>query len=237
MKVRVLIVEDDPITCQDLKEILTERKFDVVGTAASYERALGLFNSESPDLLLVDVKLKGEKDGIDLVKTIHETSSSSPPTIFLTANSDQNTKKKAFETNPAVFLTKPFNEQDLLISLELAFNNHQNELKSQEDDQILFIKTSDHYARIREQEILYIKAEGSYCKVVTEQQEFVLSCNLNTCAKKLSDKRFVRIHRSYMVNWEKVTAVRQNDVSIGLHKFPIGRSYKQLITDMMRKIS
>lgn len=237
MNIRVLIVEDDPITCQDLKEILGAQKFDVVGTASSYDQALKKFHSYSPDLLLIDVKLKGERDGIDLIEAIHAELDTYPPVVYLTANSDPGTKQRAFETKPAVFLTKPFHEKDLLISLELAFSNYSSAKTSREGEEVFFVKTTDHYIKVHEKEILFVKAEGSYSRITTENKGFLLSTNLNTCAQKLNNPRFIRIHRSYLLNQERITAVDHNEVFIGDHKFPIGRSYKQSVSESLRKIS
>lgn len=221
MKIRVLIVEDDPITRLDLKETLSAEGFEVSGTAASFEQAYKLFRDKKPDVLLVDIKLQGELDGIEFVKVIKEESDVDFPTVYLSANSDRQTRTRAFETNPSIFLNKPFNSKDLLISLELAFNNYSD------NNDLLFIKTADDYIKIAGKDILFVQADGSYCKIVTSDNSYMMSINLNRCADKMKEGKFIRVHRSFLLNIEKITAVNHQNAFIGQDQFPIGRKYKE----------
>lgn len=220
-EIRVLIVEDDPIICQDLSEMLVFQGLNVVGLASSYDQAISVFEVNRPDVLLVDIKLKGEKDGVDLVKKINESHGDIFPVVFLTANSDKETKYRAFNTSPSTFLTKPYNEQDLVNSLELAFNQKSSDMRK------LFVKTSDRYIKVDQNEIRYLKADGSYCRIYTRTNEHLISVNLNQCALKLQRNRFLRIHRSFLVNRREISAVDKQHVYIGNLELPIGRKYKE----------
>jgi len=117
MKLQVLILEDDLITSRDLTEVLTQNGMEVLGVAQSAEKARSLFLSQKPDVILVDIKLKGEEDGISFVKDFN---SHHIPVVYLSANSDAETLKKAYATTPSSFLTKPFDEKDLRPDVQLT---------------------------------------------------------------------------------------------------------------------
>jgi DNA-binding LytR/AlgR family response regulator len=236
-KIKVLIVEDNPITSMDLKEILRQQGFDVIGVAKSYEEATHLFQKKPCDLALVDISLIGEKTGIDFAIYLQQSNNHKIPVVFLTANSDEETKRQAFELMPAAFLLKPFKPENLLNALELAFSNS---ARFREDhmnySEPIFIKDQKEYAKIYENEILFVKANGSYCEVVTESKQYLLSLNLNSCIKRLNPKNFLRIHRSYLINKEMITELNNSFVQVRDHKLPVGRSYKESILTSMRKL-
>lgn len=93
MTIKVLIIEDDPITSLDLKEILISNGFHVSQAAKSFEEGLSAYQNTNPDVLLVDINLNGDKDGIDLVESLQQEYDIFP-VVFLTANSDFQTKKE-----------------------------------------------------------------------------------------------------------------------------------------------
>ncbi|ADR22756.1 hypothetical protein MATR_33980 [Marivirga tractuosa] len=236
MTIKVLIIEDDPITSLDLKEILISNGFHVSQAAKSFEEGLSAYQNTNPDVLLVDINLNGDKDGIDLVESLQQEYDIFP-VVFLTANSDFQTKKRAYSTNPSVFLTKPFREGDLINSLELAFYNF-TKLKSKDiNNKAFFIKTNSEYAKVMEVDILFIKAEGSYCRIITSDKEYLISKNLTNCAQELQFEHFIRVHRSYLVNSRKIASVDTQNLYIDGCAIPIGRNYKSSVREIINKLS
>ncbi len=226
MKLKVLVVEDDPLTAHDLKEVLCAHKFEVVGICKSYEEALTTFHRKEPEAILADIKLNGDLDGIDLVNEINKTEVVCP-VVYLTGNSDLETKARAFDTNPAVFLTKPFNSETVVASLELAFDRfNKNPSLNVAVESDLFVKKGDQYYKLNTRDILGLQAEGSYSKIFTTNGEFIISGNLKFYVHKF-DNFFTRIHRSYLVNRHKVTSIDANHVYLEGLKLPIGRKYKE----------
>ncbi|MEQ8239593.1 MAG: response regulator transcription factor [Cyclobacteriaceae bacterium] len=232
----VLIIEDDPITRQDLKEVLSTHGFTIAGTAINHTQGLQKYLSTQPDVLLVDVKLGEDKDGVDLVNTIKTNYQSEIPVVFLTANSDEETKRRAFFTQPASFLTKPFSKRNLMMALELAFEKSIVNKDSGESNQYLFLKEKDSYAKVRLADILYLKADGSYCSLVTFDRAYLLSSNLSHSMQKFNLEKFVRIHRSFVVNIDHVTSMDTNNVHLGNYSFPIGRHYKKEVIKKIQRI-
>ncbi|MBV6646218.1 MAG: response regulator [Cyclobacteriaceae bacterium] len=239
MKARVLIVEDNPITSQDLKEILTQSDMEVTGVARSTSEALSIFQANPPDVALVDIKLQGDSDGIEFVHLVHEEHQ--VPVVYLTANSDRETVERAFGTNPASFLTKPFDDQDVILAIELAFKTHFSRavsFRTQRDAlPFVFLKSGNRFEKVELSTILYVEADGSYCKVVAGDKMYTLTGNLTHFSDKIDNVVFLRVHRSYIVNIENVTGVDSNYVFVGDKPIPVGRSYKPDVGKLLKRFS
>lgn len=118
MKSRILIVEDESIVALDIQNRLEEHNFDVIGIVSSGSRAIEKAYSESPDLILMDINLKGSIDGIETASLIKRRIDC--PIIFLTAFADEKTLQKAKISDASGYILKPFRENELLITIDLA---------------------------------------------------------------------------------------------------------------------
>lgn len=126
--INVLIVEDEPLIAQDIKMFLDNIDFSVAGIAHNSTRALDYLANRNPDAVLLDISIKGDKDGIDLAEIINEKYKI--PFIYLTSHSDKMTVERAKHTLPYGYIVKPFDERDLLTSLEMAVYRHAQQNKS-----------------------------------------------------------------------------------------------------------
>lgn len=138
MSARILIVEDESIVALDLRNRLEALGYEVVGSARSAARALELARGEMPDLVLMDINLQGEVDGIDVAETIQ--SQLSLPVVFLTAFSDSTSLERATEARAYGYLLKPFHERELTITIQMALYKHAMEGRLA-DQQDLFAAT------------------------------------------------------------------------------------------------
>ena len=116
-KEKILIVEDEFVVANDLKQILNKNGFDVIGVASSAPQARTMIASKKPDWVLLDIMLKGNETGIDLAR---ELILSKTPFLFVSANTDQQTLEEVKKTQPYGFMVKPFRQKDLLVMLEIA---------------------------------------------------------------------------------------------------------------------
>ncbi|MBN2103649.1 response regulator [bacterium] len=119
---KILVVEDEEITALEIENSLKEVGYEVIGLAASYHEAIDYVVSSRPDLVLMDIKLKGDYDGIRTAEDIHKIYDI--PVVYLTAYSDMNTLSRAKKTHPYNFITKPFNDYDLRASIMIALNHY-----------------------------------------------------------------------------------------------------------------
>lgn len=123
---RILIAEDEHIVALDLRGVLEDLEYEVVGTAASAADVLRKVEAERPDLILMDIKLRGGTDGIHAATVLR--AQYQIPIVYLTANSDSNMLHRALETEPAGYLVKPYNAGTLRTTIEVAFRRHGSEL-------------------------------------------------------------------------------------------------------------
>ena len=126
--VRVLIVEDEPMIAEDISDFLDDMNFKSVGIAYDSETALDMLINRHPDIALLDISIEGSLNGIEVAKIIRDKYNI--PFIFLTSHSDKDTLDEAKKTIPYGYIVKPFNEKDLLSSLEMALYRFSNEKKS-----------------------------------------------------------------------------------------------------------
>lgn len=129
--IKILVVEDEFIVAADLKARLNKMGYKVVGTAASGLEAIEKVWRESPDIVLMDIVLKGDMDGIAAAEAIKQ--GYNLPIIFLTAYADQNTFSKAKLTEPFGYVCKPFQEKNLKMAIEVAIQRHSIETQQQRD--------------------------------------------------------------------------------------------------------
>jgi len=126
MAVRILLVEDEAITAMDLQRKLEFWGYDVVGVAYSGETAVELAEKHHPDLILMDIILRGSLTGVDVAKEIQGLEI---PVVFISAHSEDSTMEKAREVEPYGYLIKPFDEKELLFTIELAMQRHRSQLQ------------------------------------------------------------------------------------------------------------
>ncbi|MBL7821052.1 MAG: response regulator transcription factor [Saprospiraceae bacterium] len=120
-KVRVLIVEDEPLIAENIAMYLNNHDYEVVGIAYDYEEAILKLEHEKPDIALLDINLEGNRDGIDVGKFIQEQMGI--PFVFLSSYSDKNTLERAKIVKPSGYLVKPFHEKSLMATLEISLSN------------------------------------------------------------------------------------------------------------------
>lgn len=126
-KSKILIVQDEKITAEDLKNTLANLGYEVTGIASSTETLYTCLNLEMPDLVIIDIYLKGKKDGIELASEIKDKYHL--PVIYLTAYSDSDILERAKITEPFGFILKPFQERELHSNIEMALHKNRMELR------------------------------------------------------------------------------------------------------------
>jgi diguanylate cyclase len=124
--VKILIVEDELLIANNLARKLTTLGYQVVEIVSSGEKAIQMVAEKQPDLVLMDVVIKGEIDGIETASQIHKKYDI--PIIYLTAYADGETLNRAKATNPLGYIVKPFKEKELQVTIEIALQKHQDDL-------------------------------------------------------------------------------------------------------------
>ena len=120
-KVKIMIVEDESIVALDLSMRLQKEGYDMVGIASNSDDAINIFTEQKPDLVLMDINIKGHKDGIETAAALKKIQD--VPLIFLTAFSQNEYVTRAKTVNPSAYLVKPFNNDSLHTSIQIAIHN------------------------------------------------------------------------------------------------------------------
>jgi len=237
MEIKVLIVEDEVLVAEEIAADLEDYGFEITDIAISSEECFNSIKKNLPSVILMDINIKGNKDGIETANCINKIHSI--PIIYLTANTDSKTIDRALTTSPNAFISKPYTKKDLTTSLELAFNKHnQLHLKNLPKDEAtsFFVKNGDYYTKINVNDIEYIEADGSYCNIYTNTKTFTVSSNLNHFQDQQSNTIFVRVHRSYIINIKKVEAFDKNSVIINSKIIPISKPHQKEIFKLFTKL-
>ncbi len=227
---KIGIVEDDFLIAESLVETLTQIGYDTTEPVRTFDDALQMIETQSPDLVLLDIEIHGEKTGIDVGIHIHENYQL--PFIFLTAFSDSATIDKAKKANPYAYLVKPFSEGDLYATIEVALTNFNAQKRHKttqpiDSNKTIFIKNGDLFEKVETEKILYIECENVYLNIYTStDKRFVIRAKIEEFLNELSNSNFIQIHRSYAVNWQHIEGIDASNVIINKQSLPIGKSYK-----------
>lgn len=228
---RILIVEDDMIIAANISLQLTNLGYEVTGIVSRGEEAVHHAKTNAPDILLLDVNLKGTMNGFDTAKAIQNFKDI--PIIYLTANNDEASFALAKETRPWAFITKPFNKLNLQRTIELVvaqikekrgYGPLADQMEVMADR--IFVRHNGNMEKILLLDILYVEADRNYCKIVTETNSHLITCTLKTMEEKLPKSNFVRVHRSYLVNLSKLDVVAEHHIEIKRKVIPLSKSHK-----------
>jgi DNA-binding LytR/AlgR family response regulator len=251
VKVKLLIVEDEILLANDIANRLKDNNYHIVGIADTANKALDLLEKNPDvDMLLIDIILKGELDGIQLASIINEKYNI--PFLFLSSHADNDYIERAKKVKPSAYLLKPFNNRQVSIAIELALKNFSNKVAEKEmlekrdfsttENQVLhikdslFLKKNNHFERVSLEEILFLEADSNYCTVYTKSDRYIYSVGLNKIEAQLPLSRFLRVHRSYVINISSVNGFEGNMLFIGDQKIPVSKSHKENVFKLFRTI-
>lgn len=232
--IKIVLVEDDWIIAKEIAYTLQDLGFEVVGTFDTGEEGLQQIVKLQPDIVLLDIDLAGELSGIEVGQKLKEAK---VPFIFLTALADSNTIKQAKLAEPYAYLVKPVAPETLYSTIEITLHNasaHRrpeieaaplNERLTAESS--LFVKVKGRLEKMLLKDIRWIEASDIYALVCTEKEKHLLSTSLKTVEEKFPDSIFIRVHRSYIVNLEKVDAIEEDTLIIDTERIPIGKTYRE----------
>jgi DNA-binding LytR/AlgR family response regulator len=244
----ILIVEDEIIIAKDMTLTLGKLGYNVVGHCVNGEDVMMMVEEKHPDVILMDIMLKGEMTGIDAAKEVK--ANHSIPVIFITAYSDEDSISRANTTAPFGYLVKPFKANDLRATIETALNrfNEEQALKKENEmlyklsnsaskKNILFIKTDSKLIKIRMKDIVYIEALKDYVNIFTVDNKYVIRSTMKGIQDKLPPERFARVHRSFIVAVDKVSTIDHAKVILeNEESVPLGGLYKDEFLDKINMV-
>jgi len=241
-QVNILVVEDDYIIAAHISNLLIEAGYSVAESLSKGESVITYVDNNPVDVILMDINLAGDLDGIETAKLVIKKHSI--PIIFLTANSDDITFDRAKDTFPSAFITKPFKNKDLTRTLEIVINqcdfdynqNQENVSNSEMLIDRIFVRDKDRMIKLNIDNILYVEADRNYCKITTKEKSYTLSIPLAKFEDKITNTYFVRIHRSHSVNIKAIDELNDNYVFINGKSLAVSKSYKEKLNTKLNLI-
>jgi len=231
--IKIGIVEDEGITSEVIRLSLQKLKYKVATPAFTYNQAVQMFETEKPDLVILDIKLEEEKDGIDLAVLLKEKYKT--PFIFLTANSDNTTLERAKKVRPLAFLVKPFSQVDLHATIEIAFNNYRSTLiENNEKNNFVLMKVGRSFEKVNTNEILFLENDNHYFNIhFSNSESITVRASSTEMMDMLPQNNFIQISRTYIVNTDKIIKMDSSSVFIGQNKLEYKATLKEEILKMI----
>lgn len=216
----ILLVEDDFLNRRLYKKVLLENNYHVV-EAKNMKESLEILKKETPDLAILDINLgENEADGIELGQQIQQKFGI--PFIYLTAYDAASIINRAVATTPYSYLTKPFKEVDLIVSVEIALRKSAHLKKYQP---FVLVKDQDCNVELPVDAINYIESEGNYILFFTDSKSYKSRSTIKQIMELLSENTFAQVHRAYIVNKTKIEKFNAKSVWIKNIEIPISKNY------------
>ncbi len=246
-KTNVLVVEDESIVSKDIQHSLKKLGYNVVGAASTGEKAFELAASEMPDIILMDIMLKGDINGIETAERVKKELNI--PVIYLTAYADESTLAKAKVTEPFGYIIKPFKEVDLHTSIEMALYKYSKEkevlkerdlfyslIENKDSNDFIFVKSKSRLVKIKTEDIYYVEALKDYVVINTLDSRYTIHSTMKDIVNKLSADHFIRVHRSFIVRVDKISSIEYPNLQLENEKktVPIGGSFKD---ELIKKLN
>lgn len=242
MPINILVTEDESIVRKDIERCLVNLGYNVIASADNGEDAIELALKHKPDLALMDIMIKGDMNGIAAAEEIKRNLDI--PVVFLTAYADENTLNEAKLAEPHGYILKPFKDVDIQTAIEMALHKHgkEQELKLEsdflrslaehkQDAEVIFVKNRSRLIRVKHEDLLFVEALKDYVVVHTREESYTIHSTMKEVERKLDERLFVRVHRSYIVNLQAIESIKYAMITMeGMDKeIPVGGSYKDLL--------
>lgn len=224
----IYIIEDQPIIAENLKRIVLSYGHNVLGVSHTYDDAYTQIEKLKPSLILVDINLgKDSKNGIELVDSVKRHLNPDIRVIFITANSDSNTITKATHQNPNGYIVKPFQNATIHSTIEVVFSNLEAD---HTDDVYIEVRKKDQIIKLNTNDILYLQSDGVYSDIYTiDNKKYSKREYLKNLIDVLPTDTFIRTHKSFVINKDKVDSFNKSKISINGTSIPIGRAFKEKV--------
>jgi len=226
MKIRTIAIDDEPLALRLVSEYVSKTPFlELVAAFDNPLDAIEFLSSQAVDLVFVDIQMP-DLTGIEFVRSLE----SAPKIIFTTAY--QQYALEGFKLNAIDYLLKPFSYEEFLKAAQKA--RKQTELENglpqsiEANNQFLFLKSEYKIRRINFNDILYIEGLKDYIKVYTvgEDKPVLSLSSMKALEQKLPEDKFMRVHRSFIVNLERIEVIERSRIIFGKTYIPVSDQYK-----------
>ncbi|MEM6379451.1 MAG: LytTR family DNA-binding domain-containing protein [Bacteroidota bacterium] len=223
MSLRTMIVDDDAMARKSVHTLCKKvPSLDVVAICEDAETAIEILKEQAIDLILLDIELQG-MSGIDLLRELVQQ----PQVIFIT--SETKYAYEAFQYQVTDYLQKPIKIKRFQEAINKA-GKVQREIDSYKQRSTdIYIKVEGRFVRLSYDDILFFEYVGDYVKINTSNGRFIIHSTLKNIDQKLKDSRFLKVHRSFIINLDKIKDIEENSLVIQGTVIPISRANKPIL--------
>lgn len=220
-----LIVEDEVMSRTSLSKLCAKtNELQLLATCENGEEAIAFLRSNDVDLIFLDINMPG-MSGLDLV----ESMTSTPQIIFITGSKEY--AYEAFELDVTDFVVKPITPGRFQRAVDKAIKRQKllRAKASVSANNEIYIKTDGKLIRVPLADIHYFENLGDYINVVVDNKKYLILGTMKSIDQKISHSRFLKVHRSYIVNLDKIVDIVDNSILIGTQMIPVSRAHKPIL--------
>ncbi|WP_295220138.1 LytTR family DNA-binding domain-containing protein [uncultured Chryseobacterium sp.] len=228
MKINCIIIDDEPLAVRLLENHVSKiAELNLVATAKNALEAYRILQTQEIDLLFLDIQMP-DLNGIEFLRSL----SKRPSVIFTTAYREF--AIDGFELEAVDYLLKPVTFERFFKSVDRILRRAENE----NDEDFVIFKSEGFSRKLLLKNILYFESIGNDIKAVLQDEAVtVTKMSVSEMAARLQNKGFLRIHRSFVINQNRVTAISHHEVLIGKVSIPVGRSFREAFDGFARLFS
>ena len=232
MKIKTIIIEDEKMAMRSLERLCSaDERLELIASFEDAESAHAHLMEHDVDLILLDVVMPN-MSGTELLASLPVT----PMVIFTTSNKEY--AFDAYEYQAIDFLKKPITPARFKAAIDKAASSQQNNQAAagpvqQESGGGIYVKVDGRFIRLDPDEVLFFENVGDYVRVKTVDASHIIYGSLKSIDEKLNDSRFLKVHRSFIVNLTKIKDIEDNSIVIEKTVIPVSRAHKQ---DLMSKL-
>ncbi len=233
MSLKTVIVDDDKIAIKSLEKLCGKMpKINLMASFDTPSEGLNYLSKNSVDLLFLDIEMPNIT-GLELLDQL----SKMPQVIITTSNKEY--AYDAFEYDVTDFLKKPFTQDRFSKSVEKAIVRDENfkDVALNSNLKEIYIRTDGKLIRIAIDDIYYFENIGDYVKIITSTKVHMINMALKHLHAKLNHPRLLKVHRSYIVNMDKIKDIEENTLVINKKVIPISRAHKSIVLNSINIIN
>jgi len=227
-----MIIDDDTLSRRIIEEFIQKTDgLELISSSGDPVEGINILQKHDDiHLIFLDIEMP-VLNGFELLDVLNNK----PQIIFVTGKTEY--AFKAFNYDATDYLQKPITKERFNVAVEKALEQHKLKLDFNETDgEHIFVKSNLKKRKVYIKDIKWIEALGDYVKLVTEENSLVVLSTMKAFEKELPEGKFLRIHKSYIVNLDKVDRFNSKNVEVGSYEIPLSRNKKTLLVDALNNI-
>ena|SRR6218665_67540 len=237
---KCIAVDDEPLALKLVETFIHQTPFlELITTCDNAVDAMGIIREEKPDVVFLDINMPN-LTGMELARLLQDQAGPLPKIVFTTAYNHY--AIEGYRVNAVDYLLKPFSYEEFLRASSKVLQLHEEANNNAfqniaADDEFIFLKVEYQWVRISLKDICYIESLKDYVKVhLEDSQKALLSLiSLKALEEKLPSSKFMRVHRSFIVSLDKISAISKNSIFIDKIEITVGEQYKEAFKVMVDK--